>query len=60
MAPIILNTTVSITGCDSVLTINLTVNNPSSIIINSQLCTGESIHIGTNSTPQLVHIMIHY
>jgi gliding motility-associated-like protein len=43
------DTTASITGCDSVLTINLIVNNPSSNVINSQLCTGESINVGTNT-----------
>lgn len=43
------DTTTSISGCDSILTINLTVNSPSSFINNVTRCLGESVTVGSHN-----------
>ena len=35
-------------GCDSIVTVNLTINNSASITQNPEICNGDSIQVGSN------------
>jgi hypothetical protein len=42
-------TTTNSVGCDSVITLSLTVNEPSATVIDSTICEGETVTVGGNT-----------